>query len=337
MNGLLLVDKSGMPPLEAGRCIADPLPPDPRGRSPYPTSHDIVQQVRRLSRQRRIGHTGTLDPMASGLMVLCLGWATRLVEYYQGHDKQYRAEIALGCETDTLDALGKIVDSAPVPNLTIADIEAALPQFRGRITQRPPIYSAIKQEGESLHYRARRGEEVEVPERTVDIHSIALDGYTNGDRVGLTIHCSAGTYIRSLARDLGRALGTRGTLVSLRRTHAGGFSLQRAHTISQIEAAVQAGTLSDLLLAPGDGIDLPTVVIDSTAAERLGHGQFVALSELPEATIVQARTVNGTLAGILVPTADGRWKADKWFAADSAAQSPAQPTSQSTLADTSQN
>ena len=247
-------------------------------------------------------------------MVLCLGWATRLVEYYQGHDKRYLAEIALGCETDTLDALGKIVDTAPIPSLTSADIEAALGQFRGEITQLPPVYSAIKQDGESLHYRARRGEVVDVPLRQVQMHQIDLLGYTKSNRIALDIRCSAGTYIRSLARDLGLALGTRGTLVGLRRLEAGPFALDAAVTIAEIEQFAASGALTEHLLAPGTGLDLPIIVIDSATAERLGHGQVVMLANETSTNVAQARDESGRLLGILTSKAPSQWKADKWFA-----------------------
>lgn len=322
MNGLLLVDKAGMSPLPRGACVA-PDDGDSRRTSP-PTSHDIVQRVRRLSRQKRIGHTGTLDPMASGLVVLCLGWATRLVEYYQGHDKRYRAEIALGCETDTLDALGKIVDTAPVPSLTRANVEAVLAGFVGDIAQIPPLFSALKQEGESIHYKVRRGEHVEVDARLMTIHALELIDFNAPDRLILDVHCSAGTYVRSLARDVGIALGTHGTLVGLRRAQAGAFTVQDAHTMAALEEAAAQDALSSLLLAPGTGLDLPAVTVDAGTAVRLGHGQAVTLPEattplVPDPTSmnvrIQARSENGALLGILAPVTpeEARWKADKWF------------------------
>ena len=159
LHGILLVDKPGRPHPPAGA--------DEPVSAQLPTSHDIVQRVRRWSRQRRIGHTGTLDPMASGLLVLCLGVATRLAEYYQGHDKTYEACVTLGRATDTYDAVGRTVAQASVPPLTDADVENALAAFRGQIAQEPPVYSALKQGGESLHRKARRGETVIVAPRTL--------------------------------------------------------------------------------------------------------------------------------------------------------------------------
>lgn len=316
MDGLLIVDKSGMPPLQLGKCVAA-VTRNERGHSPYPSSHDVVQQVRRLSRQRRIGHTGTLDPMASGVLVLCLGWATRLVEYYQGHDKRYRAEITFGCETDTNDALATVTRTAPAPNLSVESVKSALDPFRGEILQVPPVYSALKQEGESVHYKARRGEEVTVEARAVTIYELELIA-VESPRVTLSVDCSAGTYIRSLARDLGRALGSAATLTALRRESAGAFTLANAHTLDEIQVAVGTESLTELLLPPGAGLDLPSLTVDPAVAQRLGNGQRVHMHDYAQTGIAQARDEAGRLLGIvdLRPSADGIVaKADKWFAA----------------------
>ncbi len=336
VNGLLLVDKPGLdfPTLEA-------LPrPDVRS---YATSHDVVQQVRRLSRQRRIGHTGTLDPMASGLLVLCLGRTTRLVEYYQGHSKRYRAEITLGYATDTYDALGVMTEQQPVPAVTIATLEQALATLRAATQQMPPIYSALKQGGESIHYKARRGEEVAVEPRTVQFHEITLVQFAPPSRVTLEVHCSAGAYMRSLAYDLGRALGTVATLTGLRRIAAGPFTVAEAHTPAEIAAAAKADRLADLLLPTGDRLDLPTYTAAASVIARLGFGQVVARDELmlasspttlaaaeqsPDPTarssatpqLAQLRSAEGLLLGIVRaadstdPSTSRGWRAEKWFA-----------------------
>ena len=187
LHGLLLVNKPGLqqlagngylhtphPSTKVQQPLANPVTSADKEIPRLYTSHDIVQLVRRWSGQRRIGHTGTLDPMASGLMVLCLGQATRLVEYYQGHDKSYLAEITLGRATDTYDAVGQTVTTLSVPALTESAIEEVLASFQGDILQVPPIYSALKQGGESLHRKARRGEEVTVAARPVKMHQIHL-------------------------------------------------------------------------------------------------------------------------------------------------------------------
>ncbi len=337
MNGLLLVDKPGLP---------FPAPRQPAGvAQPYPTSHDIVQQVRRLSGERRIGHTGTLDPMASGLLVLCLGRTTRLVEYYQGHAKRYRAEITLGYATDTYDALGAVTDTQPVPALDAHAVEEALEPMRGPLLQMPPIYSALKQGGESIHYKARRGEDVVVEPRAVTFHALELADFSAPDRFTLDIHCSAGAYIRSLAHDLGRALGTVATLSGLRRTAAGPFSVDEAHTPEALAACANDGGLEQLLLPPGARLDLPTYTADPSVLARLGFGQvvegdalqqsappagFAVDHQLPVATlsridsspeVAQVRGADGALVGIVrrvdpsnSAAASGGWRADKWFA-----------------------
>ena len=197
-HGLLIVDKPGLPfhlPGNPGDIVQLQSPHSNR----LPTSHDIVQRVRRLSGQRRIGHTGTLDPFASGVLVLCLGQATRLVEYYQGHDKQYLAEVVLGTATDTYDSTGAVTAQSSVPNLPTALIEQALDNFRGSIMQTPPAYSALKQDGESLHAKARRGEEIALVARPITFYAIRLLSFRPPNRLWIEVHSSSGAYIRSLA------------------------------------------------------------------------------------------------------------------------------------------
>ena len=317
LHGLLIVDKPGLPAA--------------------PTSHDVVQMVRRWSRQRRIGHTGTLDPMASGVLVLCLGTATRLAEYYQGHAKEYYAEIELGAATDTYDAMGAVVDRRPVPDLDERRIQEEMQRFRGPILQRPPVYSALKLDGESLHRRARRGEQVEPAPRPVTIHRLDLIAFTPPDRLQIRLHCSAGTYVRSLAHDLGLALGTCAHLALLRREGAGVFALAGAHSLHHVHAAAEAGTLAALMLPLGAGLDLPKVHLPPEVARRLGYGQMVTLPssspvDCPAWTsdaLVQGMDDDGRLLGILRcvggeagsdPQAaqpedepELLWKAEKWL------------------------
>jgi tRNA pseudouridine55 synthase len=231
LNGVLVVDKPGrgdsLPPVERRQRTEQSNEPRP---ARLPTSHDVVDWVRRWSGQRRIGHTGTLDPMAS---------ATRLVEYYQGETKSYAAGVTLGSATDTYDAEGQTVATAPVPPLAAEAIRTALARFTGEIRQRPPVYSAIKQGGENLYEKARRGESVEAPERTVTIHQLRLETWQPPDRINLWVDCSAGTYVRSLAVDLAVALGTVGHLAALRRERVGEFTLAHAHSWQQIQEAAR--------------------------------------------------------------------------------------------------
>jgi tRNA pseudouridine55 synthase len=324
LDGLLIVDKPGKSGAfgehAGGRPSAERLW----------TSHDVVARVRRLSDQRRIGHTGTLDPIASGVLVLCLGVATRLVEYYQGEDKRYYAEIALGYGTDTFDAEGEVVEQAPVPALTTERVEHALAQFRGQIWQTPPAYSAIKQGGEALYARARRGQDVTVEARQVAFYGIDLVGDLPPDRLRLAIHCSAGAYIRSLAHDLGHSLGTAATLDVLRREAAGHFNLADAVTLAQIEDAAGRGVLADLLRKPGEGLPFPHVVLPAEVRRRLAQGQRVPLPRTmcpiacsASQPLVQVRDEIGDLAGIMRclqqpadpanPASAAVWKAEKWL------------------------
>lgn|GEM_PF-65161 len=271
-NGLLIVDKPGRTREEHETSFTE---------HDFPTSHDVVQRVRRWSKQRRIGHTGTLDPLASGILVLCLGPSTRLVEYYQGHPKTYYAEIVLGKATDTYDAFGEVTKVAAIPPLSIEQIDQTLAQFRGIIQQKPPIFSALKQAGESLHRKARRGETIEVPLRTVTFHSLELIDFQPPDRIILRTACSAGTYIRSLAYDLGEALGSAAHLDILRREAAGPFSLDDALTMDAIEHAAANDTLPQFLRPPGDRLDLPEIQLTHELVTRFGYGQKVVL-ELPD-------------------------------------------------------
>jgi tRNA pseudouridine55 synthase len=324
LDGLLIVDKPGR-----SGAYSKPATGGPSAERLW-TSHDVVARVRRLSDQRRIGHTGTLDPIASGVLVLCLGLATRLVEYYQGEDKRYYAEINLGYATDTYDAEGEIVERVPVPALTPAKVERALAQFRGQIWQKPPAYSAIKQGGEALYARARRGEDVTVEPRQVTFHSIDLIGYVPPDRLHLAIQCSAGAYVRSLAHDLGHSLDTAGTLEVLRREAAGQFGLAEAVTLEQIEDAARRGALAGLLRKPGDGLPLPQVELPAEVRRRLAQGQRVPLTKTicpvgcsASQPFVQVRDEMDNLAGIMrcvQPPADPTnpasaavWKAEKWL------------------------
>jgi tRNA pseudouridine55 synthase len=204
MNGLVIVDK-------------------PAGC----TSHDVVQRVRKALRQRSVGHAGTLDPLATGVLVVAVGEGTKLVSHLQSDDKRYEVTIALGAETDSLDADGEVTDTGEVPQLDEATVEAALVQFIGRHPQEAPKLSAIKVGGTPLHRRMRRGEDVEAPVREVELYSATVEEVTP-KTLRLSLHCGKGFYVRSLARDVARALGTLGHVEVLRRTASGVFSIEAA-------------------------------------------------------------------------------------------------------------
>jgi tRNA pseudouridine55 synthase len=201
MNGILIVDK-------------------PTGC----TSHDVVQRVRKALRQRSVGHAGTLDPLATGVLVVAVGEGTKLVSHLQSDDKRYQVTIALGAETDSHDADGEVTETADVPPLDAAMVEQALQPFIGCHPQEAPKLSAIKVGGTPLHRRMRRGEDVEAPVREVDLYEATVDEVSQ-DALRLSLHCGKGFYVRSLARDLARALGTLGHVKVLRRTASGAFSI----------------------------------------------------------------------------------------------------------------
>lgn len=232
------------------------------------TSHDVVARVRRLTGQRRIGHTGTLDPAATGLLVLCLGSATRLVEYLTAHDKRYTGEICLGTTTDTLDAEGNVTAVRPVAAVDEALLSAIAMRFTGRQLQVPPAYSAIKVDGQRSYARARAGDSFELPAREVEVTSLALALLSRGI-LGFDVSCGSGTYIRSLARDIGEALGCGAHLASLRRHRVGVFAVEDAAMLDEIAAACAAGAAQDLLIPADEGLAGSPAGLLSPAGSRL--------------------------------------------------------------------
>lgn len=214
------------------------------------TSHDVVDRVRRIAGTRRVGHTGTLDPAATGVLVVCLGRATRLVTALQAGTKTYAAVARLGTTTDSDDLDGEVLSTVDTSALDEQAVCGALSAFQGELEQVPPMVSAVRVDGERLHARARRGEVVDRPARRVHVESILLDRFTPGPaaEVAFLVSCSAGTYVRSLARDLGAALGVGGTLASLRRVSNGPFVVDEAVTLDALESAPEG--LHEHLLSP---------------------------------------------------------------------------------------
>lgn len=236
------------------------------------TSHDVVAKARSILRQRRIGHTGTLDPMATGLLVLCLGQATRLVEHMSGHDKRYTGLVQLGTTTTTDDAEGEPILTRPVPKLSPAFIESSVDAFRGSILQTPPHFSALKVAGRRAYDLARSGEIPALAPRPITIHNFQA-GIASVDTLAIDVACSAGTYIRSLARDLGEALGCGGHLKALRRLSAGPFSVTSAVTLEALADAVRRGTWANFIQPADDGvIDMAAAVVSEEAATIISHG-----------------------------------------------------------------
>ena len=262
-----------------------------------PTSHDVVAAARKALRERRIGHTGTLDPFASGLLLLCIGPATRLSEYLTGLPKQYRAAMRLGVATDTDDFTGEVVsESGAWQDLARADVESALAAQRGTIQQLPPLFSAKKVGGERMYAAARRGETPERSSVEVTVHRLELLRYRPPD-VEFEVECSSGTYIRAIARDVGEALGVGGHLRALRRTGIGEQSVVGAITPAEFSDADAVGRS---LLSPVDALaHLPTVAVDGAAAGRIAHGGAVPFTEpLPGNQPLVIRSGGGDLLAI---------------------------------------
>ena len=236
------------------------------------TSHDVVAHVRRLAGQRRVGHGGTLDPPATGVLVLALGRATRLLPFLPMEPKRYLARIAFGAETDTLDAAGTVTATADAGHLDEAAVRAALASFLGPRQQVPPMVSAVKVAGERLYAKARRGESVERAPRPIVLHELELLDFAAGERPQATVAvaCSGGTYVRSLAADLGVALGTLAHLAALRRTAVGSFTEDDAHTLAELDelAGGGAGRLEQRSGSPPEGRagKLAAAVLDPAAA-----------------------------------------------------------------------
>ncbi len=232
-------------------------------KPPGMTSSDAVIWARRLLGEKKIGHAGTLDPNAAGVLPLCVGKAARLFDFLTDKRKTYLAETLLGVETDTCDGQGRLVARSDASDVTDARIDAALERFRGRIRQVPPVYSAIKVKGERLYHAARAGEDVEVPPRDVDVFTIERVSPVRNARFLMRVTCGRGTYIRSLCRDIGRELGTRGSMSFLVREAAGPFEIIRAATVEELIDASVRGTLGEWILPvdwPLQGlarIDLP--------------------------------------------------------------------------------
>jgi tRNA pseudouridine55 synthase len=239
-----------------------------------PTSHDVVRAARKAVGSRRIGHTGTLDPFASGLLLLCVGQATRLAEYLSAQDKTYEAVARLGVTTDTLDTEGAVIEErAGWQSLTPSDVEAVLERFRGETDQVPPEYSAKKVGGVAAYERVRRGETVVLAPARVRIESLEI---TELDlpRVGLRVTCSSGTYVRALARDIGQVLGVGAHLVSLRRTAIGDLCVQWALAYSDLGDSARVAAVA---LTPLEALaHLPRLDVDDAALARIMHGGSVA-------------------------------------------------------------
>ena len=248
------------------------------------TSHSAVQHVRRLLQAAKAGHAGTLDPLASGLLPICLGEATKFAAAALNADKGYDAEVLLGTTTSTGDLEGEVIARSPI-TATRDDVAAVLRRFVGVQAQTPPMYSALKHEGRPLYVHARAGRKIEVKPRRITIHSIDLHDFAAG-RLKIGVICSKGTYIRVLAEDIGRALGCGGTLAALRRVAAGPFRIEQAVTLDQFEAMPGPRRAEILLAIDSLAAPLPELVLEADTARRTLQGQ---------GSLVQAEGVVGLI------------------------------------------
>lgn len=273
------------------------------------TSHDVVNRVRRVAGLRRVGHAGTLDPLATGVLLVCLGRAARLVEYLVGQPKTYEVVIHLGQDTDTYDADGVVVAERPC-HFTPHNLTTALAQFRGPIQQIPPLYSAIKKDGQPLYKLARQGKEVEIEARAVTIYELEQLAF-DLPLLTLRVVCSSGTYIRSLAHDLGEALGCGGHVAALRRTAVGEFTLDTAVPLD----ALTPENLNTHMLPLDTAVDhLPPVTFTETETARLWQGQTVPWQPIhPQVKLARAYTPENLFIGIVQLQETQEWQPHKMF------------------------
>jgi tRNA pseudouridine55 synthase len=276
------------------------------------TSHDVVAQVRRGTGVKRVGHAGTLDPLATGMLILCMGAATRLSEYVMHTDKLYLATVRLGEETDTYDAEGRIVATRSTEGLTQEEAEFTLAQFNGEIEQVPPMYSAIKQGGKKLYELARAGKEVERAPRSVRIHAIHMYEWTPPD-AKIVVWCSSGTYIRSIAHDWGRVLGVGGHLIGLHRRIVGAFQSMIAW--DELVGAFDDGSWTQYLLSEFQALPhLPAMYLNEQQCADVRHGRPLQRTEEVGATPLRRAydDNDGTFLAIL-EAHDHTWQPVKVF------------------------
>ena len=263
------------------------------------TSHDVVDCIRRAVGMRRIGHTGTLDPAATGLLVLCLGKATRLSEHLTGLDKGYEGALRFGIETDSYDQQGSVVGETPVPELSVADIQKACDAFTGDIMQVPPMVSAVKVGGERLYKKARQGEVVEREPRPVTVREFHVKEYTPPDAL-IRVRCTRGTYVRSLCHEVGQAIGCGAILASLRRTFVGKHTVGEATTLDGLQ---EREDVEGHLLSIDDVVELPQILVPDSTCPAIAAGQTLRprewMGECPvEEGWVQLKLESGKLLAL---------------------------------------
>lgn len=277
------------------------------------TSHDVVARVRRICRntygKTKVGHAGTLDPMATGVLVICLGHATRLSEYAMQSTKKYRASIQLGVKTDTYDAEGEVIAETDASHISLEQVETAFQAFIGDIQQLPPMYSAIKKDGKKLYELAREGKEIERDARPVTIHSIEVVEWQSPTIV-LDVTCGAGTYIRSLAHDIGETLATGAHLSGLIRLKSGAFAVENAISLDTV---LEDDNWQDHIIAPKDALsDLQTLQLTEEDSKEIQLGRFISKNDDTADELVMAYMPDGHLLAVL-ENRHNHWKPHKVF------------------------
>ena len=274
------------------------------------TSRDAVNRIQRIVRPVKVGHAGTLDPLASGVLVVCLGTATRLVEYVQRMPKRYRATFLLGRESDTEDIEGMVTEIENASTPSLARIESTLPRFVGSIEQRPPVYSALKIRGRRACDLARAGQTVDLQPRRVMIYDLAVVAYEYPE-LTLDVRCGSGTYVRSLGRDVASALGTAAVMSALQRTAIGNYRLEHACCLENLNADTLP---SHVLPASLTVASLPQLELSASELHRISRGQSISVSLDESAEAAAAFDVNGELRAILVRR-QGGWGPSRYFGA----------------------
>jgi tRNA pseudouridine55 synthase len=285
------------------------------------TSFDVVARIKRISQQRHSGHAGTLDPQATGVLPICLGQATRVIEFLFNETKTYRTQVELGITTDTYDLTGKVTRTADASGINRDMVESALNQFRGAILQTPPMYSALKYQGQPLYKLARSGIEVARKSRPVNIYTLEIVAW-HPPLVTLDVICGKGTYIRSLAHDLGEKLGCGGSMKRLVRLKVGPFSLEEALTLPQLEEAFHTG-IGEKYLYPLDFVLFPfnALVVKKEQESSLIHGAPISLvltvgagPQISPGMLCRVYTEDGGFLGMVrYETEDSRWHPEKIF------------------------
>jgi tRNA pseudouridine55 synthase len=281
------------------------------------TSHDVVQIVRKGTNIRRAGHTGTLDPRASGVLVILIGPAVRLSEYVSASDKRYQAVVRLGTSTDTYDADGRITSTSPVDRITEEQFQDSLQSFIGEIEQVPPPYSAVKIKGRKAYEIAREGEDIDLAPRRIKVYSLELLEWAPPEAV-IDVYCSSGTYVRSLAHDLGEKLGCGAHLIGLRRTKSGRFTLRDAVPLRRLREAFEDGNWYQYLIPAAEALsDWPSIELTQEQVEAIRHGHRITSDESANTnnvTMIRGVSEQGELVALmeLIPDSN-EWQPKKVF------------------------